>query len=685
WESGAGEGEVFSFTIEADAAVVEVPPASEWLQALPDGHPRVYIRPEQLDELLSSRDDKRAGLWSELKTIADELLDEPHEIEEPAFLPDRQRDYNGWFALWANIMWESRRFVKGAETLGLAYLASGDVRYARAACERMASISLWDPEGSSNIPHNDEAHMSVIWHGAKACDWVWDQFTDEERALVINQFRRRGELTYEHMHDRGSYGVTRFDSHAGREVVFLALIAMVFSDHIPDAAKWLEWLRPVLCGIWPIWAEDDGAWAEGPSYGMAYVQIMTMFCSALKAATGVDLYRRPFWRNHAHWRRVILPAYAEWMGFGDHSEVWENTLTTNAELVALIDREVGDGEFAGYIAQLRDTAKTKSTPAARAQKGYSAQRYLFAEPASRPAADAASVLHTFPDVGYAAIRTEIDDPERDVALILRSSPYGAVSHSHANNNDFIIHVAGKAMAMPSGYYDGYGSDHHSHWVWPTKSHNCITLSDAGQILRSHDSRGEVANAFEDDHLAYFVGIADASYADRAERCRRHVVFLKGNQCFVMVDEFIGKPGIISSLQWNIHSWNEFAVNEAARSFTIEREVSALTGHFLWHQNGFFSLSDGWDPSPSTVKKNDQWRHQYHLRFTPTHQVSRRTLGVVLCPSHGQLAPPAVRTELVDGVEIAHIGNDVVQIGAEGIAELVVGGTTYTITDEGITC
>jgi hypothetical protein len=46
WESGAGEGEVFSFTIEADAAVVEVPPASEWLQALPDGHPSVYIRPE---------------------------------------------------------------------------------------------------------------------------------------------------------------------------------------------------------------------------------------------------------------------------------------------------------------------------------------------------------------------------------------------------------------------------------------------------------------------------------------------------------------------------------------------------------------------------------------------------------------------------------------------------------------
>ena len=82
------------------------------------------------------------------------------------------------------------------------------------------------------------------------------------------QFRRRGQITFDHMHNRGSYGVTRFDSHAGREIVFLAHIALVFHEHIPEAQTWLEWLRPVLCGIWPIWAGDDGAWAEGPSYGL---------------------------------------------------------------------------------------------------------------------------------------------------------------------------------------------------------------------------------------------------------------------------------------------------------------------------------------------------------------------------------------------------------------------------------
>jgi hypothetical protein len=41
----------------------------------------------------------------------------------------------------------------------------------------------------------------------------------------------------------------------------------------------------------------------------------------------------------------------------------------------------------------------------------------------------------------------LEKPEEDVALIFRSSPFGAVSHSHANNNDFILHVGGHAPIL----------------------------------------------------------------------------------------------------------------------------------------------------------------------------------------------------------------------------------------------
>jgi hypothetical protein len=289
----------------------------------------------------------------------------------------------------------------------------------------------------------------------------------------------------------------------------------------------------------------------------------------------------------------------------------------------------------------------------------------------------------------------LKDRERDIAFLFRSSPYGAVSHSHANNNDFILHVGGRVMATPSGYYAGYGSDHHAHWVWHTKSHNCVTLSDASQLMRSPDSVGAVENAYEDEHLIYFRGTADDSYGDRANRCRRHVVFVKEQQYFVMIDEFVARSDVASSLQWNIHSWDEFEVNEEKRMFQVRRGESSLRAHFMHHKNAFFALNEGWDPPPMKGKDNSQWHQQYHLRFTPSGvDIPRRNLGVVMCVEHEHLRLPIVETELSGNVEVARVGDDLVMVNQGGqmaykahesdaLMLLVVRGQKYEVGDDGI--
>ena len=696
WSGKFHKAEVYSFEITNDAVTVEVPSVEEWLRRLPHDHPRIYTRSEQIPELRDARHGQKAHLWKKLKKDANGVLAEPHEIDEPPILPNREEDYQAWFKIWYHIMWGTRGFVKGAATLALAYLAGGDTVYARAACTRMASVARWDPEGSSYLGRNDEAHMSVIWHGPSACDWVWDHFTDEERSRVIEQYRQRGRITFEHMRNRGYYGITRFDSHAGREIVFLANIAFVFHDHIPDATEWLTWLRPILCGVWPIWAGDDGGWAEGLSYSTAYVEIMTMFATTLKHNVHIDLYRRPFWQNYTSWRRYCLPPYAEWMGFGDHSERWGYTWLNNANLVELVDRETGTNALRDYVTDFRREAETIFSPSERGAPGVSAQIYLTPEieaDTHSPRQDN-PILRIFPDVGWAAIRTDLDDPGQDIAFIFRSSPYGSVSHSHANNNDFILHVGGKVMAMPSGYYAGYGSDHHAHWVWHTKSHNCATLSDASQLMRSHQSRGMVDNVYEDDHTIYFRGFADPSYQDRAERYRRHVCFLKTHQCFLMVDEFVAREDVSSALQWNIHSWNRFDIDDEQKRFTIRREDSILEGYILHHLNGYFVASEGWEPPPTSAKENQEWRQQYHLRYTPSGLEPCRNLGVLLCPGHRALASAAVCSEHVYATEVARIGDDLIlvnqsdriqfeDIDTDALAVLVLHGTRYHIDDAGM--
>jgi len=701
WSSQGRESETFACEITPDAVVLEVPPAVEWLKRFPKGHPRIFIRPEDVPALRASRHGDRAGLWKTLRAGADKLLAEPHELDEPPFLPDRRRDYREYFRVWRGVLQDSRRFVKGAQTLALAYLASGQAEYAQAACRRMASVARWDPDGSSHIDHNDEAHMSVIWHGPQACDWVWDRFSDEQRQAVIRQFRRRGEINYEHMHDRGMYGVDRFDSHAGREIVFLAQIAFVFHEHIPEAGKWLEWLRPVLCGIWPIWAGDDGGWAQGPMYATAYVGIQTMFATALKRGAGINMYRRPFWANHARWRRWWLPPYLKWTGFGDCGAL--PPLEGNADIVQTIQRETGTHDLSEYVAACR--AAGPARPGAAPE--VSAQRYIAGD-GVRPAGPSAAsrtdqrqaaappqsgILHVFPYVGLAAIRTHPDDPTRDVAFFFRSSPLGAISHSHANNNDFALHVAGEVMAMPSGYYDGYGSAHHMHWVWQTKSHNCLTLSDAGQLVSSHDSVGAVENTLEDESVVYLRGTADASY-DRARRCRRHVVFLKRHCCFVLIDEFVAAPPVASALQWNLHSFSPFVVDEDGRAFLIEREASSLEGRFMYHGNAFFSLSEGWDPPPMPTGGSPSPPMQYNLRFSVTALASSQNIGVVLCPGHERLSRAQVVTEQSGRTELARIGDDRLAVNQGGgieyegirsqaVAVLLVDGKVYELTDDGL--
>lgn len=689
WGDTVDWAESFSFQVAESSLEIEIPAAATWLASTPNTHPRLYLQADSIADFRSGLQGERRSELDDLVRSAKAVLAEAHEMTEPEFLPDRTKDYPAFWRIWYPTMWGTRRFVKGAETLALAYQTSGETRFARAACERMVSVSKWDPEGSSYLGHNDEAHMSVIWHGPYACDWVWDQFTSQERESVIEQYRRRGQITFDYMHDRGLYGITRFDSHAGREIVFLANLAFVFHEHIEEAQDWLDWLRPVLCGMWPSWAGEDGAWAQGPSYGTAYVTIMTMFASVLKRTAGVDLYQKRFWKNHARWRYFCFPPYVEWMGFGDHSEKWASTWNNNANLVDVIARETDAREFKPYIDAFRNEAESLGEPDERQLPGVLSQ--LFTAPELQEADWTIDghdkVLNVFEDAGWAAFRSDPDDRDRDVAMIFRSSPYGAVSHSHANNNDFILHVGGKVMVMPSGYYAGYGSAHHAHWVWHTKSHNCVTLSDASQLMRSPDSAGRIAVPYEDERLAFLCGIADSSYGDRADRCRRHIVYLKVSACYVMIDEFVAKKGVESSLQWNLHSWNRFDVDELNRTFTLIRDHATLNGTFLCHSNSFYSMTEGWDPPPMDWKEREEdWPQQYHLRFTPVGLQRARHLGVVMAPSHGHLSQAEVISGIDGDVETAQIGSDNVRIhppGERQLAELIVDGVPYVINDEGI--
>lgn len=94
-------------------------------------------------------------------------------------------------------------------------------------------------------------------------------------------------------------------------------------------------------------------------------------------------------------------------------------------------------------------------------------------------------------------------------------------------------------------------------------------------------------------------------------------------------------------QWNAHSFSPFAVSDSRRAFSVKRRNARLDGRFLYHENAFFSVGDGFEPPYASVLKENQkfWGNQHHLRLTCTLLAWERRLGVLLVPSFpGQEAP-----------------------------------------------
>lgn len=673
WSSRIGIAPVFEFTVPDEVPEIPVPPASEWLERLSPEHPRLYLRMNDLDSYRERLDTSSNPHHRRIVSLAETIVDTPHRIEEPGYLPDRTVDYSRFVSAFQRIMWETREFAWGATRMALGWLVSGNARFGRAACERFVSLSRWDPDGSSALDHNDEAHMPIIWHGTAGIDLVWGLFTEDERRLVANHLAKRAHNTFAHMHGRGTYGITRFDSHAGREIIFLAWTILGFHEQIPDSIRMLEWLRPVLCGIWPVWAQDDGSWAEGIPYSLPYVQIMSEFAYLLKHRVGVNLFARGFWSRHADWREACMPAYAEWIGFGDQSEVWRQTVLNTADLVELIDTETGAGDHHRYIEALRDRgtrladrpkvmAYQPSLPAIFSplerdeMPGGSRRSPTGTHTATGGASDGrdrsgAKRLRVFPDCGWASIRSDPEDREHDMMMLFRSSPYGSISHSHADNNDFALHVGGRAMLIPSGYYAGYGSPHHANWVWHTKSHNCVTLSGGSQLQRSYESAGRIADYEEGHGFAYLRGEAAPSYGGLAPTMNRHLLFLASARVFLIVDTFRADRGIQTGFEWHVHANRPFFWDDDARRFRVEVEASddgvsqaaAVDGWILNRRTAYCHLFDGFVPPPQPVRSAPTWPNQYHLTFGAGMLVDRMLLPVLLAPAADAFSPPRVET------------------------------------------
>jgi hypothetical protein len=645
---GGGQDDIwsepFTFQVSDQTAEMRIPTGKDLVGRL-SGRPRHLITEKRLDSFRKDcHSGSRKAEWEALKTEAASRLGLDFTMTEPPFLPNRSKEHDAWGQIFKEAMSGSRQMGQDAQLFALVYLIDQDERFGRAATDRLLEFARWDVDGSTSTFHNNEPHMSVINLGPRAYDWIYEFMTVEERGLVREALRLRGNQTLERFR-RFNYGVTGTDNHSGRLLGFLGEAGIVLAGECEDVEAWFDFILPTTVAMYPWWGGREGGWAQGVSYSSTYCYLYYHFIFALREIGNVDFYKKAWFRNHGEWRLMCVPPNAYLVPFGDGRTAGRNSVISSWGIQRHLGRIYGDKRFLHHADQILEAAGGSIIES----RGLFAPLSFLTDEVKAPEAPLPkSAASLFEDVGWLATRADLLDPDDDVRFMMRSSTYGSESHSHADQNSFVIEAYGEPLAVPSGLYNLYSSPHHHGWTRQTKAHNAVTFDGAGQIARDAEAVGRFTGFYTDDRLTYARGDASLAYGSRVSRSTRSVIVVGGRLIFV-IDEMV--PSSEAMWTWHLHSIKPMKVFAELKTVRLVYDRAALDV-VLCHENELtLRTFEGWQYPPFGFESESEIPEEaarYHLDVTSIMPVRRDVLVTVLAPRRIDQDPVPIES-LSDGV------------------------------------
>jgi hypothetical protein len=549
------------------------------LARVPSAHPRYVFPAPELARVRASLTGGRQRAWQELRRQAEAALNVPLP-EQPRYhtFTGQNRARMGYVEYFR----EFRRRVDGPlGSLSLDYLLSGEERFGLRAKRLLLEIESWGIEGPMSVlsPFGDEPGLSMARYGPRAYDWLYPLLDESERRRARDMTIGRARQVLERLR-RARYLTTPSESHNGRLIAYLGEHALVIRDEAPDTPEWLDYSLRALTTFYPHWGGFDGGWAEGISYAISYNTLYLGAIESLRAAAGIDLYKRPFFRNIRRFFLYCTSPVGEIRPFGDGAETG-GVGSQGAALMLHHGRRFKDPACVWWA------NRTGESPG-----GDSLIPLLTEDEVKEAPPSAMPQSAAFRGVGWAGLHSALDDPAADTFLLFKSSPYGSVSHSHADQNSFALLKGGRALAIPSGHYGpAYGMPHHAEWTRQTKANNCILVNGAGQEVRSANARGRIVDFQDGKVFSYVSGDAAAAYAGKLNRFLRHVLFLRPGVILIL-DE-LAAPGP-AAYSWLLHGFEQMTADEQ-RQVVVSRRGGAHLEAWLAGEGGMnFSQTDRFD-------------------------------------------------------------------------------------------
>ncbi len=617
---------VRTFIITAVTPPMPVPPTDEIIDNMP-GHPRIFVTPDTLEEFRARRETIAQQAWEQIRWRADAELDsEIPNLELRPMPEDPGSSRKQVFYLRDGEPLKPANFDNGdlnaagarVNYLSLAYLISGDERYADAAKRWMLFMApfrmdyhLEDRGQHDTVVYNYEYGLKGY---ALGYDRLYDRLSEAERAAILDHLEYHCANAYAWVRDRLELHLNYQNSHGQQCMHALLTTVLAIADESEDTRRWADWLiRQYVNRI--AWGDEDGGYSEGQTYSHKF-QFILEGLAALRTATGIDVFQKPRLRNAGDFWMYCMSLNYWWNHWGD---VYS--------LLMAVPGASADTYISAFLASMTGSRYVKWwSDTVVGSPDHIPLRYLSTVGIRpKPPVDIAQA-RLFPDVGQLAAYDRFYD-HRSNRIFFRSSPWGGHSHAHADQNSFVLHAGGEIMAMDSGYYTYYGDEYHRNFSVTTNAHNSILVNGEGQP-KSINSKGRVATFLNTADYCLFLGDAAEAYPEALSRFDRIVLMIRPD-VFVVYDELEAPEP--STYSWLLNTVEEAQIDEQAREMIVSQGDQRVRVTHLAPDDLTYTQSNE-RPYPMLTRRfcryTEAFPQPYHIRVTTGKGESERILTVM---------------------------------------------------------
>ncbi len=642
-----------AFEITEALPQVLVPSIPEIIDRLVQGgRPRLFLTRASIPQWQQRIRTTHRAIWSQI--AAEASLATLVNVEEPPWRegttdtdPETVEDYR-------EAVRRATALSESIQLLGLSYLLTGNERHGQAAREKLMALARWDPDGATNVFKNDTAFREVVVGLARGYDWLaaTDVLSEEDKRLIAWAARIRGEDFAAWYRSKTAHARWPYESHQSGGLVNFAELALAFAGELDESKEWLRYTIHMLTANYPAYGRSDGSWSEGPEYWSHTMGRHLPSLWAISQALDVDLTAHPFLRNTGYYLLYTTPPWSRFFPFGDHHQ--DRVGEAYARNMQLLAGMYDNPHFAWYA----------QTPPLSGGLEMTAVGFLTFQRGLRgvPPNDL-PLARAFPDTGLAVMRTDLVNPEQDIQFMIKASPFGSVSHAHADQGNFTLTAFGEPLVIPSGYYPLYGDEHHTTWTRQSWAHNVPIMAGKGQATRTPLALGQIEHFFHSQNrlvdyvrveagraysaqtpasaareLDRFVpGLSAKTGSAPVDRYRRHVVFVRPS-VFVVLDEVEASEPV--HFEWLLHTVNMADLDPVNHGLRVANNEARLAVTFV-SPNDLELRQDDAFTSPPTGRHASRPK-QWHITVRTVGAFASHRFKSILVPHReGESVPTAI--------------------------------------------